>query len=260
MPQTLSDRHLLIVDDWGLSPGVNRGILHLARKGVVRRVSILPNMRHTATFLADLLELSGVQLGLHFNVTLGPALPSKEGLLTRPGTGGHPEYRPGFGRLFRLWFHSRDRLRPEIHAAFIAQLEHLRSLGVDPKHFDSHQHVHILPGFLDSVASPLQSSGIDSVRLPYDRRLWRGSRAGLNVLSLLARPYFKRLGLRWHPFFYPEAADFRQPERLRRSLTNLPGPFEVLFHPAQEDDVKAVWPSDDYPGSRVEEFRFLDSL
>ena len=35
------DGQLFTADDWGLSPGVNDGILRLARRGVVRRVSIM---------------------------------------------------------------------------------------------------------------------------------------------------------------------------------------------------------------------------
>jgi predicted glycoside hydrolase/deacetylase ChbG (UPF0249 family) len=32
---------LISADDWGLSPDINEGILDLARRGIVRRVSVL---------------------------------------------------------------------------------------------------------------------------------------------------------------------------------------------------------------------------
>src|SRR5881394_1125510 len=62
-------------DDFGLSPGVSRGIAVLAHAGRLTAISCLangPHWRPSAPLLHELPE--PVQLGLHFNLTEGAPL------------------------------------------------------------------------------------------------------------------------------------------------------------------------------------------
>src|SRR6185295_3930581 len=57
-------------DDFGLTPGVSRGILEAGAKGIVTSTTVLVN-RPTDPDLIARLEASGLGAGLHLNLTLG---------------------------------------------------------------------------------------------------------------------------------------------------------------------------------------------
>src|SRR5947208_8581695 len=68
---------LLIVnaDDFGLAPGVTRGILELARCGAVTSTSTMINLPGSQEAVAAARSL-GLDMGLHLNICLGaPLLP-----------------------------------------------------------------------------------------------------------------------------------------------------------------------------------------
>ncbi|OFZ33485.1 MAG: hypothetical protein A2070_14735, partial [Bdellovibrionales bacterium GWC1_52_8] len=71
----LSSSDLFIsADDWGISRGVNEGILELIKKGVVRRVSLMADgkfLKHELAALLALQKKGQVSLGLHYNLTYG---------------------------------------------------------------------------------------------------------------------------------------------------------------------------------------------
>jgi hypothetical protein len=133
---------MLCADDFGLSAGVSRGIAALARQGRLQAISCLtgvPAWRENAPLLRDL--PSGVDIGLHFNLTEGEPL--------------SPELRarwPRFPALPRLIAaaHVGAVPRAAIAAEFGAQLAaFLRACGREPAFIDGHQHVHHLPGVRD---------------------------------------------------------------------------------------------------------------
>ena len=58
-------------DDYGLTAGVSRGILDAHRRGIVTSTTLLVN-RPVDPALIDQLKASGMGVGLHMNLTLGP--------------------------------------------------------------------------------------------------------------------------------------------------------------------------------------------
>jgi len=238
----------ITADDWGISPGVNEGILNLAQQGVVRRVSVLADSEHLQHQLAPLLMLASegrIALGLHFNLTHGSAIAE------------------GPGSLIRRWVGTRGKrkaeLKREVRNELQRQLAELCAAGVSATYLDGHHHAHIVPGVLETIADLLQGAGIEEVRLPYDTSLWFTRLAPLNVLALLARQTLRRHGFRFRPMVYPQRKHFLDQGRLRALLARDPA-AEVIVHPAVADDFAAFGVSDPYSVGRVTEYRALQML
>jgi chitin disaccharide deacetylase len=138
-------------DDFGMSAGINQGILEAHLDGIVTSTSVMVNMPHSLE-AADLSERSSLSLGLHVNFTGESADPIAA--LAAP----------------RDW-------RSELEA----QLDTFVTLtGRLPTHLDSHQNVHfdprLLPYFLeiaDRLGIPLR--GRSQVRYyPHFYGQWDG--------------------------------------------------------------------------------------
>ena len=135
-------------DDWGFSPGVNEGILELARLGIVKRVSILANSRWIGDGLEELKAIPGIQLGLHFNLTYGYSVCSLK--TSQPKL--FPHSSPGRFLLYWLFsFSNRAAWVQEIRQELEAQFQVLDSNGISISYLDGHHHIHMVPGLLTQI-------------------------------------------------------------------------------------------------------------
>lgn len=129
----------LCADDFGLAPGISRGIARLAAAQRLTAITCITNSPHWPDASGRLHGLPDtVEVGLHLNFTEGrplsprlaklwPTLPSLPALIVR-------------AHLRRL---PRGAVRQEVHA----QLKAFLALhGGPPQFVDGHQHVHHLPG------------------------------------------------------------------------------------------------------------------
>jgi predicted glycoside hydrolase/deacetylase ChbG (UPF0249 family) len=233
-------------DDWGLSPGVNAGILDLARAGVVRRVSVMANEPHLREGLAELLRVPGLETGLHFNLSHGslahaPTL-SPSAWLKRAG-------RSKQAAETRAWV--TDELRAQLAAA--------RAAGIPIRYLDGHHHIHLVPGWIDWIVPILREAQISTVRIPFDYRLLWTPKFPLAVLAWLAARRARRAGLRSLPCRYPSPATVAHPPRLKRVLRRAVG-SEIITHPAACADLHEIFPPDPYNEPRLLEWRALRSV
>lgn len=239
----------ITADDWGLSPAVNQGILALARRGVIRRVSLMANTRFLAEGLQELKSIPGIQLGMHFTLTYGRAL-SKN-------------YRPRSPR--ELFFASlnpfsdRAELRRQIQEELRAQLQVFSDHGVTILYFDGHHHIHLIPGLIESLAPILKEARIHTVRLPYDPALKFTTKFPLLVLSMLARTSVERNGFKSLRVFYPQREHFLDHGLMRARINRNPS-AEVIVHPASHNDIDGLEFPDSYTEGRVDEFKALQML
>jgi predicted glycoside hydrolase/deacetylase ChbG (UPF0249 family) len=255
----------ITADDWGLSPGVNRGILQLAKLGVVRRVSLMANCPYLEDGLDELRALKNVELGIHFNLTYGrpsQETPHLQSPLMDQKTPNQGSMIPSPGKFLYHWMNPRaDRTanRTHVRAELTSQLAKLRDVGVNTQYLDGHHHIHLVPGLLDEIADLIRAAGIRRVRLPYDASLWRSSKAPLAILSLLVRAKMKRYGFESLPCIYPQEADFRDHGKLRARLAQSPE-AEVIVHPAEVNDLETLEFPDSYTNGRIMEFQALRML
>jgi len=122
-------------DDFGLSRGVNTGIIESSTNGVVRSTTLMVGMEAQSHGLSLLSNAPNLKLGLHLRLTAGQAF-SKKGTLTDGA--GH--------------FLSQDNFWPrthfdesELYEELSLQVDAFKQLGISLSHIDSHHHVHTHP-------------------------------------------------------------------------------------------------------------------
>lgn len=255
----MNGRRRLIVaaDDFGMSAGVNAGILRAYRDGILTDTSLMVN----GQAFAEATELAranpGLSVGLHLMLVQGrcaappasiPLLADADGIF-----GNAPVWA---GMRFFFVPGVRAQLRREI----IAQLDKFLATGLPLSHVDGHLTIHMHPVVVDVLVDVCQQYGIRAVRLPreplapalrYDRRhvlrkLFEAT--SFNALSRWARPRLQRARLR-HPdrMFGLHQTGHVSEEYLLSVLADLPpGVNEVYCHPALIDDEARRWRPADY--------------
>ena len=134
---TTSPRRLIInADDFGISLGVNTGIIEAAVAGVVTSASMIVNLPAFADAVDRAQLCPFLSIGLHLNLTAGrPLTPARS--LVRESTGefySMPQLmaRASLGRLDK-W---------DIISECVAQIDRMIDAGISPTHLDSHRHIH----------------------------------------------------------------------------------------------------------------------
>lgn len=125
-------------DDFGFSPGVNRGILRAHLEGIVTSTTVMINLDYAAEGLERLLkEAPNLGIGLHINLTYGRPVSSQVGTLVDENGYFFTE-----NRLLEVAFNFDE---DELYEEIAAQIERFVELtGRPPTHLDSHYHVAFL--------------------------------------------------------------------------------------------------------------------
>jgi predicted glycoside hydrolase/deacetylase ChbG (UPF0249 family) len=118
-------------DDFGLSKGVNLGIIEALRNGIVTSTTLMMNMPEIEHALSLLKENSNLGVGIHLVATAGrPVCNSVSSLIQENGQ---------FHSLREISKYARLE---DIKKEFQCQIEKFFSLGITPTHIDSHHHIH----------------------------------------------------------------------------------------------------------------------
>lgn len=147
----MSRRLIVNADDFGRSPGINRGIVAAHQYGIVTSTTLMVNLPWSAE-AAELAErVPNLGIGLHLNFCYGPPLTASSVSLLGPD-----------GRLDRDLPRLRERATTaDVDREARAQLARFRELlGRDPTHIDSHQHVHSWPVAVEPVAALAREIGV----------------------------------------------------------------------------------------------------
>jgi len=258
-------------DDFGLTAGVNRGIMEAHSGGIVTSSTLIAS----ASALDDALRVAGsspaLSLGCHVVLVDGaPMLDSRRAstLLNRKRDGQFEEGIAGFAMRVLRGKIDADQVEAEV----TAQIRKLQSAGVQVSHLDTHKHTHIFPQVLRPILRAARTCGVRAIRNPFGRVAFSqiASRPGL----------WKRYGQvkmlnAWAAAFSQAVADsgMRTPDGslgvvatgslddqlLRLILENLPeGTWELVCHPGYNDDALRKVRTR-LRGSREVELRLLTS-
>lgn len=160
MPSSGKRYVILHADDFGFSPAVSAGIVRAAREGVLTSTSMATNMSHATAAAAMLADLPQLGVGIHLNVSQGPAL-SEAGRRELAGPDGVMA-RSAMGVIVDVC--RRPTLLGAIEAEFDAQVRWALDRGVRPTHLDSHRHSHGFPPVFDRAVRVARRYGIACVR------------------------------------------------------------------------------------------------
>ncbi len=238
-------RSLLIVnaDDFGISEGVNLGIVEAHRRGILTSATVMANAPAFEHALHLGSEHPTLAIGVHLNLTAGsPLLPPSHvpDLVDRKGR------FPRAHRLLRRLSLGRVDLR-QVESELGAQVERVLHSGLHPDHLDSHHHLHTHPALHPLVVRMAQRYGIGGVRCPVE--LGCGGAIGrmgvmpaggvllkallLGTLGTLLRARVRRAGLATTDHFRGLALGSAFSSRdLQETLRELPeGSVELMCHP-----------------------------
>ena len=251
-------RVIINADDFGLSPGVNRGILAAFRHGILTSTTMLVNLPSFDDAVEVALHNPDLPIGIHLSLLWGPPVsaPSKVPSLVKRD-GSFPRSLTVLARRYFLGLLNLDHVRTE----FRAQVERFRRAGLSPTHVDSHKHVHCLPGVLEALTDVVAEQGIRRVRFPFEEGLARRAEDGdpartpstkarakshvVGFLSRNGRKTLERRGLLTTDHFVGiEHQDHLDRETLQYILSHLrDGATELMCHPGYDDDLAREYSS-----------------
>ena len=240
----------LCADDFGLAPGINAGILDLARRGRLSATSCMSTGCHFTQDARELLDLP-MQTGLHLN-------------LTEP-LESQGFYQP-LAELLR-----NSYLRRLDQGVISREIEHQleafeNTLGRAPDYVDGHQHVHQFPVIRECLLDvllrryPQHRPWLRSTvpgklsRLPLNDRLkaWFIGFLGARSLGKLANQHGFAMNRRLLGVYDFSGGEGLYRELLKNWLANASTNDLIMCHPAQSDD-----PSDAIGAQRVAEYAVL---
>ncbi|MBA2648321.1 MAG: ChbG/HpnK family deacetylase [Legionella sp.] len=220
----------LCADDFGLNPGVSRGILTLIEHKRISATSCMVNMPGFKSHASALLDLRhSVRVGLHFNLTEGQLL-----------TGGRC-----FGlKELLIKSHIRNLDSSKITQEFHHQLDSfVQIMGFLPNFIDGHQHVHQFPLIrtliLNYYAAHLQAHNIairstfptvhgKAYKFKTHLMAWTGGRAlqaQLKKRHIPHNPYFAGI------YDFTDYSDY--PVLFRQWLAETPAHSLIMCHPGE---------------------------
>jgi predicted glycoside hydrolase/deacetylase ChbG (UPF0249 family) len=139
---------IINADDFGLTAGVSRGILHAMRKGIVSSTSAMVCNRAAAVLARASDTLSG-RVGLHLQLTDGsPCSTRCRSLVTRQS------------RFPRFPEHLGTPDPDEIRIEWQAQLDAFLRSGLTPSHIDTHHNVHAYPVIFEVYCEVARRCGV----------------------------------------------------------------------------------------------------
>ena len=128
-------------DDFGLSKGVNLGIIEACKNGVVRSATMMAGMAgfdHAAILAKENPEL---KIGVHLTLTAGKSVGGVYQTIT--------DEKGNFLNLSTLTGKVNEIDLNEVEREYEAQIQKILTAGIEIDHFDSHHHTHNLDGIVN---------------------------------------------------------------------------------------------------------------
>jgi len=229
-------------DDWGLTPGVNRGILRAFQGGIVTSASLLVTGSAFEEAVALAQQNPELDVGLHLALVEERAVLGHDVLPTLVNeTGQFPRTSGEFIRRAFLGRINWDEVEREI----AAQIARFQKTGLRLSHINSHQHLHMFPPVFQIVRR--LTHGMDNVWIRDPAGPWRKSpgvqlrrwlqQLALNLTCLSARRSYSQ-GLPQMPdgmYGFEYGGCLTRPA-LEQILHKIPdGLYELICHPGEGD-------------------------
>lgn len=161
-------RRLIVnADDFGLTAGVNRGIVESHQNGIVTSTTLMACSKRfdeAATLAKDLPRLS---VGCHVVLVDGTATADPAQIPTLVGPGSPSQFRVSLMN-FAATAASGRLDEAQIEAEITAQIQKLQSTGVAVSHLDSHKHTHMFPVVLRGMLRAAKNCGVRAIRNPFE--------------------------------------------------------------------------------------------
>lgn len=216
-------------DDLGLDLRRDAGIFELMDAGAVTQASLLVRGRNARAAAARARE-KGHELGLHLDLTETDPCARKETIATLLDRDGKKLGKHGLREAAERV--NLDHVAREAEAQ-IAMFEEL--VGKKPAHVDGHQHVHVVPRFVETLADVFRRAGIRTTRIPEQPMPGDAPDFYKQVSehAAAARGVYARFGIASTDSFVglDLMGDASDGKRLRDAVLAARGSVEVMVHP-----------------------------
>jgi hopanoid biosynthesis associated protein HpnK len=256
---------ILNADDFGLTRGVNEGIVRAHQEGILTSATLMATGREFEDAVSRAKTAPSLGVGCHLVLVGGTAVsPPDEipSLVTADG-----KFFVSLPQFVAKVSSGKVRSR-DIERELTAQIQKIRSAGIEPTHVDTHKHTHAHPAVMKALGKVARERGVTRVRQPAEDLVdsWGTQGPGKRSLSTFAAaaavravtPWFRslarRYGLRTPDHFLGLAMTGRLSAAvLCRLIDSLPdGTTEIMLHPGVCDrDLQNT-------GSRLQQQRQLE--
>jgi hopanoid biosynthesis associated protein HpnK len=173
VPAAPTKRLIVNADDFGLTTGVNLGIVRGFREGVLTSATLMPNAE-AFDHAVEVARAARMPLGIHLVAVGGPAVAPARAI---PSLVDQRGMLPStLGRLLGTMARGGARV-DDLEREFHAQVARVVGAGITPTHLDTHKHTHAHPRVMRALARAARSFGIRCVRNPFE-----GLRAALDPI------------------------------------------------------------------------------
>lgn len=227
-------RLVVTADDFGLCAEVNEAVRRAHRDGILTAASLMVSADAAGEAVA-IARAQGLAVGLHLTLVEGRPVLAPERVPDL--VDAHGRFRSGPAALgFRLA--TSRRVREQVGAECVAQVEAFLATGLPIDHLDAHHHLHVHPGILDVVLALARRHRIPAVRVPLQPGVPPASQA-LSVAAMApwaarARTRLRRAGIVTNDtlFGLHETGAMTEAAWLAIVSRVPPGLTEVYCHPA----------------------------
>jgi len=166
---------ILNADDFGMTRGVNEGIIRAHRDGVLTSATLMANGAEFDDAVSRAKSNPKLGVGCHLVLVGGPAIAPREKISSLADANGNlPESLAGLVARLSSGFIRMKAIERELRA----QIEKIRSAGIEPTHLDTHKHTHAHPKVMEAVGRVAKELGITRIRKPMEnlRDSWETTR------------------------------------------------------------------------------------
>ncbi len=256
---------IINADDFGLTPGVNEGIIQAHRKGILTSATLMANGGAFEDAVARAKGTPSLGVGCHLVLVGGRAIspPAEIPTLVGPDGALPSSLQTLVSRLALGCVYVAD-----VEREIRAQILKVRNAGIEPTHLDTHKHTHVHPKVMAALCRVAREMGLLRVRNPSERLrdLWRTAPPGGPSWKALSRdaavwtaePWFQSLARKYGLQSPDNFLGLGMTGRLdsaslsRLILTLREGYTEIMVHPGICDADLAR------TGSRLQEHRELE--
>lgn len=201
-------------DDFGLTRGVNRGILKAYSQGVVRSTSLMVNLPDAEDYAKTLKEQANLNTGLHVNLTYGKPVLDAEQVPSLVDDSGIFWRRPAS----LMEFADFGEIEKEIRA----QMELVLKMGMKLTHLDSHHHLHQFAPPVTGLLIELAKRHKLAIRSVDDNIREAANAEGIPTTDHFAGDFYGEKNITI--------------EKLEKIITSIPaGTTEIMCHPGFDD-------------------------
>jgi len=173
---------ILNADDFGMTRGVNDGIIRGHREGILTSATLMANGLAFDDAVTKALDNPKLGVGCHLVLVGGKPVAAPEKVASLLDSHGN---LPDSLALFVARVTAGMIKTDDIERELTAQLQKIRDAGIVPSHVDSHKHTHAHPWVMEVVGKVAQRFGVNKIRRPVEnlRDSWETSRGEVQIVS-----------------------------------------------------------------------------